>query len=283
MPDEVKYNLCKLFADDCKLYGAVNDDWDNTMQIDLNSLESWSHKRQLPFNAAKCKVMHFGYSNPKRAYEMNNVILETSDHEKDLGVIIDDSLKFHVHTAAAIKNANQTLGMMKKAYTSRDHITISTLYKAMVRPHLEYGNTIWGPFSKGDMKSVESVQRRATKIINGLRNKSYEERLTLLKLPSLRYRRRRGNMIWMHKIMNRLIRIDVGKLFIPAKVPHMRGHSQKIFKKHAVKAARRNSFSQRTVNDWNSLPNLVVESPTLVTFKVRLGKYWQNIHYDHVG
>ena len=103
MPDEVKYNLCKLFADDCKLYGAVNDDGDNTMQIDLNTLESWSHKWKLPFNAAKCKVMHFGYSNPKRAYEMNNMILETSDHEKDLGVIIDDSLKFHVHTAAAIK------------------------------------------------------------------------------------------------------------------------------------------------------------------------------------
>ena len=103
MPDEVKYNLCKLFADDCKLHGAINDDGDNTMQIDLNSLESWSHKWHLPFNAAKCKVMHFGYSNPKRAYEMNNVILETSDHEKDLGVIIDDSLKFHVHTVAAIK------------------------------------------------------------------------------------------------------------------------------------------------------------------------------------
>ena len=162
-------------------------------------------------------------------------------------------------------------------------ITISTFYKAMVRPHLEYGNTIWSPFSQGDMKSVESVQRRATKIINGLRNKSYEEQLTLLKLPSLRYRRRRCDMIWMYKIMNRLIRIDVGKLFIPAKVPHIRGYSQMIFKKHAVKAAQRNSFSQRTVNDWNSLPNIVVESPTFVTFKVRLANYWQNIHYDHIG
>ena len=59
-------------------------------------------KWQLPFNAAKCKVMHFGYSNPKRTYEMN-VILETCDNEKDLGAIIEDSLKFHVHTAAAIK------------------------------------------------------------------------------------------------------------------------------------------------------------------------------------
>ena len=208
---------------------------------------------------------------------MNNVILETSDNEKDLGVIIDDSLKFRVHTSAAIKKkANRALGMTKKAYTSRDQITISTLYKAMVSSHLEYGNTIWGPFSQGDIKSVESVQRRATKIIDG-------QRLFLLKLPSLRYRRRRGDMICMYKVINRFIRIDVDKLFIPAKMPHMRGHSQKIYKKHALKATRRNSFSQRTVNDWNSLPNFVVVSTTLETFKIRLDKYWHNMQYDHVG
>ena len=195
MPDEVKYNLCKLFPNEV-----------NKMQMDLKSLQSWSHKWQLPFNAAKCKVMHFGYSNPKRTYEMNNVILETSDHEKDLGVIIDDNLKFHVHTAAAIKKANRVLGMMKKAYTCWDQITISTLYNAMVRPHLEYGNTMGPFFSKGYENNRCSAD-----------NKSYEERLSLQKLPSLRYSRRRGDRIWMYKIMNR---IDVDKLFIPAKMPH---------------------------------------------------------------
>ena len=82
MPDEVKYNLCncKHFAADCKLYGAVIDDEVNKMQMDLKSLESWSHIWQLPFNAAKCNA--FGYSNPKRTREMNNVV--PSDHEKDL-------------------------------------------------------------------------------------------------------------------------------------------------------------------------------------------------------
>ena len=78
---------------------------------------------------------------------MNNVIIETSDHEKDLGVIIDDSLKFRVHTAAAIKKKGQS-GVRNDAESIylRDQKTISTLYKAMVRPHLEYGNTIWAPF-----------------------------------------------------------------------------------------------------------------------------------------
>ena len=114
----------------------------------------------------------------------------------------------------------------------------------MVRPHLEYGNAIWGPFSQGDKKSVESVQRKATKLIDGFNVKSYEDRLKQLKLPSLGYRRKRGDMIWMFKIINRLVRVDASKLFIHASLSHTRGHTQKVFKKHVLKLARINYFSQ---------------------------------------
>ena len=71
----------------------------------------------------------------------------------------------------------------------------------MVRPHLEYANAIWGPHFQADIIKVERVQRRATKMIDGLRNVSYQERLKILKLPSLLYRRRRGNMIQIFKIL----------------------------------------------------------------------------------
>ena len=149
----------------------------------------------------------------------------------------------------------------------------------MFRPHLEYGNTIWGPFYQGDKKLVEAVQRRATKLIPGLKEKTYEERLKLLKLPSLVYRRKRGDMIWMFKVMNGLVRVDTTKLFIPARLMHTRGHPQRVFKEHAVKVVRNNSFSQRVVNDWNSLPNYVVQAPSINTFKERLDKYWKHLHY----
>ena len=255
MPEKVKFNICKLFADDCKLYGPVNDNDGNIMEIDFNNLENWPRQWQLPFNVKKCKVMHVGSKNPSRAYKLNDEIIDASDHEKDLGVIIDDSLKFRTHAAAAIKKANQTLGIIKKSYTSRDAVTISTLYKAMVRPHLEYGNAIWGPFSQGDKKSVESVQRRATKLIHGFNDKSYEDRIKQLKLPSLGYRRKRGDMIWMFKIMNGLVRVDASKLFVQARLSHTRGHPQKVFKKHAIKLARKILFRRDvsmigTVLEW---------------------------------
>ena len=63
MPDEVKLDICKLFADDCKLYDIVNTATENKLQMDLCKLEEWSKKWQLPFNATKCKVMHFRYQN----------------------------------------------------------------------------------------------------------------------------------------------------------------------------------------------------------------------------
>ena len=61
------------------------------------------------------------------------------DNQKDLGVIIDNNLKFHIHSASASKKANQILGIIKKSYNTRDALTFSTLYKLMVKPHLEYG------------------------------------------------------------------------------------------------------------------------------------------------
>ena len=69
MPTQVIHNFCKLFAEDCQLFGPVISSRENLMmQSDLAKLEEWSKIWQLPFNAKKCKVMHFGHNNPKREY-----------------------------------------------------------------------------------------------------------------------------------------------------------------------------------------------------------------------
>ena len=62
------------------------------------------------------------------------------------------------------------------------------LYKALVRPHLEYANSVWNPYKKKNITALENVQRRATKLIPGLKDMTYEHRLRKLKLPTLAYR-----------------------------------------------------------------------------------------------
>ena len=79
--------------------------------------------------------------------------LEYVNEEKDLGVLIDSELKFHKQTAAAVKKANCSLGLIKKSFARLDINTLPLLYKSLVRSHLEYGNAAWGPFFKEDARN----------------------------------------------------------------------------------------------------------------------------------
>ena len=84
----------------------VSDEETDKVQQDLCNLDKWSQKWQLPFNEKKCKVLHLGKNNPNQEYVLNGHVLEVSTSEKDLGVHIDNQLKFHVHAAAATKKAS---------------------------------------------------------------------------------------------------------------------------------------------------------------------------------
>ena len=150
------------------------------------------------------------------------------------------------------------------------------LQSYMVRPHLEYGNVIWGPHYKTDQEAVERVQRRATKLVTTLKHLPYKQRLEALKLPSLGYRRRRGDMIVIFKILFDKCRLDKDKIF-PV-VPNItRGHNWKVFKSRAHYEVRQRALSIRAINDWNSLPANVVSADSLASFKSRLDKCWETV------
>ena len=86
------------------------------------------------------------------------------------------------------------LGIIKRNFKYMDNFTFLTLYKSLVRSHLEYTGSIWSPYKKGLIESIEKVQRRATKIMPYLKYLPYEDRLKALKLPTLIYRRFRGDI-----------------------------------------------------------------------------------------
>ena len=79
--------------------------------------------------------------------------------------------------------------MIKRTFTSRDKGIILSLYKSLVRPHLEHCVQAWRPYLKKDIDLLEGVQHRATKIIDGLQNMAYEQRLRSLDLTTHKTRR----------------------------------------------------------------------------------------------
>jgi hypothetical protein len=130
----------------------------------------------------------------------NRIELEQSDGEKkDIGVFVDENLSFNKHIQNQVNKANSIMGLIRRTYTYLDEQSFKYLFQALVRPHIEYAEAVWSPFKVGDIEKIENVQRRATKQVPTLKNLEYNERLKKLKMPTLKYRRMRGDMIEVYK------------------------------------------------------------------------------------
>jgi hypothetical protein len=225
--------------------------------------------------------MHIGKNNDTTYYmeENSNIPLNVTKDEKDVGVIIDDTLSYDMHINYIINKANSTFGVIRRSFETLDTKSFLSLYTSMVRSYLDYAVSVWAPYKVKHIEALENVQRRATRQLPDLKNLEYEDRLKKLKLPTLTYRRNRGDMINTFKILNGLYDQDACNDLLPLRKDHAirsntRTNSLALLKLRANKDIRKYNFTNRVVNLWNSLPENVVQAPSLNSFKNRLDKLW---------
>ncbi|XP_063447805.1 uncharacterized protein LOC134727358 [Mytilus trossulus] len=257
-----------MFADDTKVFRQIQttDDSD-VLQTDLSHLESWSNTWLLRFHPDKCKVLTTGKQHDNNhKYNLCNTTLEHVDKEKDIGVTIDNKLNFEQHMNEKINKANSIMGLIRRTFTCLNEEMFLLLYKALARPNLEYANAIWSPFKVKDITALENVQRRATKLIPTLKDLEYEQRLKKLKLPTLKYRQMRGDMIEAYKLTSGIYDDALPNLLTYNTTSATRGHNKKLTIQRCNKNIRSNFFTQRIAPIWNSLPSSVVNAPTVQTF-----------------
>jgi len=137
------------------------------------------------FNVGKWKVTHFSRSNPSNDYFMKKQKLESTQIEKDLGILISSDLKVSQQCQQAYAKASKSLGMINRTITNKPTKILLQLYKLLVRPHLEYCTAAWSPHYQKDKMVPEKVQRRFTRTIPGLRKFLYETRLKHINLWTL--------------------------------------------------------------------------------------------------
>jgi hypothetical protein len=229
----------------------------------------------MSFNVEKCSVMHVGKNNQHFQYSMNNVIMESVEQQRDLGVIITNDLKHEKQVKKSVKNASRMLGFIARTFEYKSKNIMIPLYKALVRPHLEYAVQLWSPNLRKDINKMEKIQRKATKMIPGLRNLSYEQRLQQLELISLEQRRLRGQLIETYKYLNGFNDASLEGLFERDINVRTRNNGHKLIRETFRTSKAQNSFPFNIPSAWNLLPESIVSACTVNTFKNRLDEYWK--------
>ena len=227
----------------------------------------------MSFNVDKCKVMHFGRRNSKAVYCINDTQLHDVQVERDLGVLVQSDMKVSPQCSNVVKICNKILGLIYRSFTLKSKDAILSLYKALVRPRLEYCVQVWRPHLKKDIELLEGVQRRATRMIEGFKNLTYSERVDICNLTTLETRRLRGDLIELFKIVKGFEGTGISNLNMQSYKTSERGYMYKLCKIRFWTDTEKFNFANRVVDEWNVLPSAVVESSSVNIFKNRLDCY----------
>ena len=255
----------RLFADDCVCYREIKGIDDTVkLQEDIDRLGCWARKWGMRFQPVKCNMMQLTKKHNKiqASYTLEGTVLENVESIKYLGVTITSDLKWNTHIINICTKANRTLGFLRRNLFSCPQEVKEAGYKTLVRPILEYGSSVWDPYTQGLQEELEKVQNRAARFVT--RNYTREAGsmtgiLEQLKWESLKKRRKDNRLILLYKGLKGKARIPTGDL-VPKTRRCRNQHSMAFQIPTASLDAYKCSFFPQTIRDWNDLPDSLISS-----------------------
>lgn len=226
-----------LYADDLKIFANVEEDGQfRALQNDLNTISSWCRESKMSLNVDKCHVTSFTKKKNKLIYEyhIQNKQLIEKEIVRDLGVLFDSQLTFRPHIEHIVNKSNKLLGFILRSTKSfKAPESTLRLFFSLVRSVLEYCCPVWSPYYSVHVNNVERVQKKLLKLLSrkfnyGRSLRSYSERLSKFKVTPLRVRRKRYDLLCLHKIIH--FSIEVPNLLSSINInTHFRIRSPNIF------------------------------------------------------
>ena len=267
------------------------------LQSDIVSLYEWFVRNKMRFHPDKCKVLsiHHFHKNFFQElpfflypYEMNNIILDYCNTEKDLGVLINNKFHFKDHRNLVLNKAINHFNLLRRTcHFVKNPGKRRTLYLNMIRSLFEHGSRIWSPATE-NIETFESFQKRCIKWILLEQYKSYTElaylsKLTALKILPLRYKFIYSDLVFFHKIIHNLIPLslpnEVTNLIRRTRSSSSIANGLQIHNNTTInKKVFYNSFYVRTIPNWNRLSNEIRDISNTTNFsKALIDFFWSEI------
>ncbi|EYC29646.1 hypothetical protein Y032_0006g3098 [Ancylostoma ceylanicum] len=217
-----------MYADDIKIYGIYSRENSNqvrsALQASLANLAEWASNWNVTINFNKSSILHLGPGSTID-YAVNGLVLKSCSTTKDLGVVVDNTLKFSKHVDHCVGKAYSTLFLLLRNIRSNNPRLLTRLFKAFVIPHLEYCSQVWNPFLKRDVDKIERVQKTFTRLLFKRLSPygaipCYHDRLQKLNMKSLCERRALADLVFGFKVLRKEMKLRASKywLFKPTSV-----------------------------------------------------------------
>ena len=264
--------FCRLYADDSSLQHSSNNlrSIETCLNSDLTKLQAWSEKWLLKFNPSKTKALFFTRNRDPEYPKLNfqQCQLQFVDQHKHLGIIFSPDLSWSHYIDTILANANKKLGIMKKYKFKINRNTLSLMYKSFIRPQLEYASEVWGTcLNQNESEKLEKLQLNAARIVTGLTLLASRESLYLeTGWEPLNQRRKLTRLKTMYKVDKQLTPNYLRDIF-PSKFSSYNTRNTLNYSVPKCKLQLyKHSFVPTVINEWNSLPENIKTSESIVTF-----------------
>lgn len=200
-----------LYADDLKIIKRIEGNQDpHKLQEDLDRFSLWCSDNNMSLNAEKCNHVHFSRKKGRYfcGYNIKGRIICEKEVIRDLGVYIDNKLRFNVHVDKIATKGFKMLGFILRNCKNFKHASTKiAIFNSIVRSGLEYCSIVWTPFYDIHKRRLESVQKRFLWHLSyhcnvGRNISNYGSRLKHFKLLSLENRRMILDHLFLYKIIN---------------------------------------------------------------------------------
>jgi len=272
-PDKV---VIKLYADDVKLYSNITTTMIDTtfkLQDQLDKLAEWASVWQLPISYSKCCAITVGRGIrhfQQQSYAIDEHVIQSVSSVVDLGVTVNNNLKFALHINNVCCKAHRRANLLLRCFQSKNVESLVSAFKVYVRPIIEYCSVVWNPCLLKDIKTIETVQRKFTKRLPGMKTLSYHQRLVKLGLESLELRRLRADLLFTYKLVFGITDLKLSDFFTPNFHRTSRRHRYQLYLPTCKNSIRSNSYPYRVLSIWNELSPHETNFNSIATFKSSL-------------